>query len=630
MQLGNLNLTILQSISKSEKYGLEIIEDISKQTNGQVVIKQPSLYSGLRRLEQRGLITSRWEDSELGGRRHYYSITNLGKSELQLHRPEEFLTKDNTVNQIAPQTITTSETKEEPGQLNTKVETPTETQSVEGIKEETIPNEIPTENIFEQADEKKPDTQPINENTTQNMSSDNVMMTPESIVDEQSVDKNDATVDTSKLVEETAELAKPSIFEQIEKDLNVAPNDKVDETQQTDKVLTPNIQQDQTEQFTEFNPSDAKETKRKSFSDKMRDYVEPENNYDEYKLKADSPTQASVDQTPTKDEKSKSENDIISNAEKLANSYSKEQDTVVEYVHANPNNNDDINYKDILGDLDADLNKPTRQNAQQNETNVVETKPEARNVTIDKTTPAARPKSAYEKELEEILLSSKTDDATRNLSIKETDRMEEVNRKYGTGTTTVKPDEIVEDETFSEDIHKIEPKNVGFTYLNQENITVKPYKKVNKTKTKTKTGMFLNINKLNLVRASIMFLLMALELVLVYIIGKNNGIFDGIETVTTILFSVSAVIVVLYYVVSLLYTLPNLSKKIKIESINFGIDFLYRFIMCAFIVMFVFGLNIFMGMPNLIDWLIPCIMASNLLISWLVGVIAYSTKSFHA
>ena len=60
MQLGNLNLTILQSISKSEKYGLEIIEDISKQTNGQVVIKQPSLYSGLRRLEQRGLITSRW------------------------------------------------------------------------------------------------------------------------------------------------------------------------------------------------------------------------------------------------------------------------------------------------------------------------------------------------------------------------------------------------------------------------------------------------------------------------------------------------------------------------------------------------------------------------------------------
>ena len=145
MQLGNLNLTILQSISKSEKYGLEIIEDISKQTNGQVVIKQPSLYSGLRRLEQRGLITSRWEDSELGGRRHYYSITNLGKSELQLHRPEEFLTKDNTVNQsndqIAPQTITTSETKEEPGQLNTKVETPTETQSVEGIKEETIPNE---------------------------------------------------------------------------------------------------------------------------------------------------------------------------------------------------------------------------------------------------------------------------------------------------------------------------------------------------------------------------------------------------------------------------------------------------------------------------------------------------------
>ena len=131
MQLGNLNLLILKSISKSEKYGLEIIDDIAQETNNQVVVKQPSLYSGLRRLEQRGLITSRWEDSDIGGRRHYYSITNLGRTELASHSNSEFVVEDTTPEKNV-------EAKEE-------------------IKQEEVvtPNEIPTENVFAANEEVK-------------------------------------------------------------------------------------------------------------------------------------------------------------------------------------------------------------------------------------------------------------------------------------------------------------------------------------------------------------------------------------------------------------------------------------------------------------------------------------------
>ena len=602
MQLGNLNLTILKSISESEKYGLEIIEDITKKTNGQVIIKQPSLYSGLRRLEQKGLISSRWEDSELGGRRHYYAITNLGRSELQMHRPEEFLTSFNA--QAQEQDSQPTIVEAEPEIQLTKTES-----QPEEVAE--APREIPTENIFVQ------NLEPVQESAEPEETI--VESEPEttSFVDE---------IQTLESIDKTNEES--STFEQVEQNLGVTEIQNLDKQQDVQENLTENSAQQpqQDEQFAEFNPSDKKENKRKSFSDKMRDYVEPENNYDEYKLDTNSPAQPTVE----KDAKIESEPEVnkIANTEKLANNFSSKQDTVVEYVHAKQN--DDIDYKDILGELDADLNKSSQPEKDTVEPTVIES------VSLNNSSQTVknpehqteRTKSAYEKELEDILLSSKTDDATHSLSIKETDRMQEVNRKYGTGTLSVKPDEVVEDESFEEDIHKIAPKDVGFTYLNQENITVKPYKKSNKAK--AKTGLFLKVNKLNLVRSTIMFVLMALELVATYFVGNTYGIFEGLETTSIILFSVSASIAVLYFVISLIYTLPNLSKKIKTENINFGIDFLYRIIMCAFIVLFILGLNLFMGMPNIISWLLPCVMASNILISWLVGVIAYSTKAFHA
>jgi len=79
----DLNSLILNTIKTSSKYGLEIIEEIKNKTNGEIVLKQPSLYGALRRLEARGLVTSFWKDSDLGGKRHYYKATEQGLSELK-------------------------------------------------------------------------------------------------------------------------------------------------------------------------------------------------------------------------------------------------------------------------------------------------------------------------------------------------------------------------------------------------------------------------------------------------------------------------------------------------------------------------------------------------------------------
>lgn len=558
MQLGNLNLLILKSISKSEKYGLEIIDDIAQETNNQVVVKQPSLYSGLRRLEQRGLITSRWEDSDIGGRRHYYSITNLGRTELASHSNSEFVVENTTPEKNV-------EAKEE-------------------IKQEEVvtPNEIPTENVFAANEEVKAE-------------------------DEKTVSQLEQSVFND---EEPAGYEQQTLFSQV------------DQPAEEEKA-----------EFSEYQPEqDADDTKRKTFSDKMRDYVEPENNYDEYKMQETVKQEEIVEETPVKEENN-AESDIIENAQKIANNYNEPQDTVVEYVSAKESANDEINYKDLLGDLDADLNntETTEQPAEEqtvNVENIENTSTTAPQETEQQKEEAPRQKSAYEKELEQILISSEADDATHNLTIKETDRIAEVNRRYGDSTVTVNADEVVEDETFDENIHKISSKDVGFTYLNQDDITVKPYKKANKKA--AKTGLFININKFNLVRASIMFVLMALELTLLYFVGNANGLFSGISSTAIVLFSVSTAITVLYYLITLIYTIPNFSKKVKTETISFAKDFLYRFIMFAFVVLFIFGLNIFMGMPNTASWLIPCVLTSNILISWVVGIIAYHTKSFHA
>lgn len=76
---GQLTNIILSTLLNEDKYGYEIIDDIRQKTNDSLIVKQPSLYSCLRRMEEQNLISSYWRDSEIGGRRHYYSITDYGK-----------------------------------------------------------------------------------------------------------------------------------------------------------------------------------------------------------------------------------------------------------------------------------------------------------------------------------------------------------------------------------------------------------------------------------------------------------------------------------------------------------------------------------------------------------------------
>ena len=80
---GSVYNIILKALQSGDKYGYEICKEVEEKTGGSYILKQPSLYSGLKRLEAQGDVKSYWRDSALGGRRHYYSLTESGKLRIE-------------------------------------------------------------------------------------------------------------------------------------------------------------------------------------------------------------------------------------------------------------------------------------------------------------------------------------------------------------------------------------------------------------------------------------------------------------------------------------------------------------------------------------------------------------------
>jgi len=76
---GNINTIILKALFEGDRYGYDVIKEIEQKSSGQYVLKQPTLYSCLKRLEVQGFIRSYWGAKSNGGRRKYYTLTDMGR-----------------------------------------------------------------------------------------------------------------------------------------------------------------------------------------------------------------------------------------------------------------------------------------------------------------------------------------------------------------------------------------------------------------------------------------------------------------------------------------------------------------------------------------------------------------------
>ncbi len=85
---GHVDTIILRTLVLGDSYPYDILKQISEKTQGRYQLKQATLYSCMKRLEKSGLITSYWGDQSEGGRRKYYSLTDIGREMLERDQAE--------------------------------------------------------------------------------------------------------------------------------------------------------------------------------------------------------------------------------------------------------------------------------------------------------------------------------------------------------------------------------------------------------------------------------------------------------------------------------------------------------------------------------------------------------------
>ena len=83
LKRGSLELIVLHLLGPGEAYGYEIVSKLTAETNGALEVTDGTLYPVLYRLERAGFVAVRWETPERGVPRKYYTLTTLGREELQ-------------------------------------------------------------------------------------------------------------------------------------------------------------------------------------------------------------------------------------------------------------------------------------------------------------------------------------------------------------------------------------------------------------------------------------------------------------------------------------------------------------------------------------------------------------------
>ncbi|NCA67493.1 MAG: PadR family transcriptional regulator [Clostridia bacterium] len=76
---GHTETVILRILTERDSYGYEISKAINDAGDDMLDIKDATIYTAFRRMEEDALIRAYWGEGGLGGRRRYYAITDAGK-----------------------------------------------------------------------------------------------------------------------------------------------------------------------------------------------------------------------------------------------------------------------------------------------------------------------------------------------------------------------------------------------------------------------------------------------------------------------------------------------------------------------------------------------------------------------
>src|SRR5437773_3074914 len=82
MLKGHLDMIVLAALSAGPAHGYAVIEEIKRRSGQAFDLPEGTVYPALHRLEDAGLLASRWETAESGRRRRVYTLTKRGSRAL--------------------------------------------------------------------------------------------------------------------------------------------------------------------------------------------------------------------------------------------------------------------------------------------------------------------------------------------------------------------------------------------------------------------------------------------------------------------------------------------------------------------------------------------------------------------
>lgn len=95
---GSTNMLVLSLLDKENMYGYQMIKKMQEQSNNLFELQEGTLYPILHGLEEKGFITSYWDETG-SKKRKYYAITKKGKDQLK-EKKEEWKLFSNGINQV--------------------------------------------------------------------------------------------------------------------------------------------------------------------------------------------------------------------------------------------------------------------------------------------------------------------------------------------------------------------------------------------------------------------------------------------------------------------------------------------------------------------------------------------------
>jgi transcriptional regulator len=101
---GTLDILILQTLTAGPRHGYAIARWLGEASGDAVRVEEGSLYPGLYRLEEKGLVSSEWRSSDGGRAAKFYKLTPQGRKHLRVETADWLVFAKAVTRILQPQT----------------------------------------------------------------------------------------------------------------------------------------------------------------------------------------------------------------------------------------------------------------------------------------------------------------------------------------------------------------------------------------------------------------------------------------------------------------------------------------------------------------------------------------------